>query len=145
MRGKIDGCRVSVDNLPTNPSTFRRRNFPRTLSILKVIICRQMYALCNNKFRLILETFLWQWQSWLENQQHKMHLLPSRTLFHPKIRKICQINSYSLMSIRQNYNFHMSATIWHEIISWFLMISQDLRKMINKLFLFWFSYQCRTI
>ena len=39
----------------------------------------------------------------------------------------------------------MLATIWHEIVSWFLTISQDLRNMITKLFLFWFSYQCRTI
>ena len=52
---------------------------------------------------------------------------------------------YSLISIRQNYNFDMLATIWHEIVSWFLTISQDLRNMITKLFLFWFSYQCRTI
>ena len=54
-------------------------------------------------------------------------------------------NVYSLISIRQNYNFDMLATIWHEIVSWFLTISQDLRNMITKLFLFWFSYQCRTI
>ena len=33
---KIDGCRVLVDNLPTNPSTFQRSNFPRTLSISKI-------------------------------------------------------------------------------------------------------------
>ena len=52
---------------------------------------------------------------------------------------------YSLISIRQNYNFDMLATIWHEIVSWFLTISQDLHNMITKLVLFWFSYQCRTI
>ena len=39
----------------------------------------------------------------------------------------------------------MLATIWQEIVSWFLTISQDLRKMITRLFLFWFSYQCRII
>ena len=41
----------------------------------------------------------------------------------------------------------MLATIWHEIVKycWFLTISQDLRNMITKLILFWFSYQCRTI
>ena len=47
---------------------------------------------------------------------------------------------YSLISIRQNYNFDMLATIWHEIVSWFLTISQDLHNMITKLFLFWFSW-----
>ena len=56
-----------------------------------------------------------------------------------------KLHVYSLISIRQNYNFDMLANIWHEIVSWFLMISQDLRNMITKLFLFWFSYQCRTI
>ena len=30
---------------------------------------------------------------------------------------------YSLISIRQNYNFVMLANIWHEIVSWFLKIS----------------------
>ena len=29
---------------------------------------------------------------------------------------------YSLISIRQNCNFHMSAMIWHEIVCWFLKI-----------------------
>ena len=33
---------------------------------------------------------------------------------------------YSLISIRENYDFDMFATIWHEIVRWFLMISQDL-------------------
>jgi hypothetical protein len=32
---------------------------------------------------------------------------------------------YSLISIRQNYKFDMLATIWHDIVSWFLKISQD--------------------
>ena len=32
-----------------------------------------------------------------------------------------------LKSIKQNYNFDMLATIWHEIVSRFLMISQDLQ------------------
>ena len=44
-------------------------------------------------------------------------------------------NVYSLISIRQNYNFDMLATIWHEIVSWFPTISQDLRNMITKLFI----------
>ena len=50
-----------------------------------------------------------------------------------------------ILSIRQNYNFNMLAAIWHDIVSWFLTTSQDLCNMISKLFLFWFSYQCRTI
>ena len=42
-----------------------------------------------------------------------------------KIRKMktytyCRILWYSLISIRQNYNFDMLATIWHEIVCWFL-------------------------
>jgi hypothetical protein len=52
---------------------------------------------------------------------------------------------YSLISIRQNYNSDMLANIWHEIVGWFLTISQDLRNMITKFFLFWSSYQCRSI
>ena len=47
---------------------------------------------------------------------------------------------YSLISIRQNYNFDMLATIWHEIVCWFLTIPRiydDLHNMITKLFLFW--------
>ena len=44
-------------------------------------------------------------------------------------------NVYSLISIRQNYNFDMLASIWHEIVSWFLTISKDLRNMITKLFI----------
>ena len=51
---------------------------------------------------------------------------------------------YSLVSIRQNLYVISIATIWHEILSWFLTIFQDLPNMITKLFLFWFSYQCRT-
>ena len=35
---------------------------------------------------------------------------------------------YSLLFIRQNYNFDMSAMIWHEIVSWFLKIYQDLKR-----------------
>ena len=31
---------------------------------------------------------------------------------------------YSLISIRQNYNFDMLAMIWHEIVCWFLKIYQ---------------------
>ena len=34
---------------------------------------------------------------------------------------------YSLISIRQNYNFDMLAMIWHEIVCWFLKIYQDLK------------------
>ena len=60
-------------------------------------------------------------------------------------RKTTYLWSYSLICIRQNYNFDMLAAIWLEIVSWFLTISQDLRNMITKLFLFWISYQCRTI
>ena len=33
---------------------------------------------------------------------------------------------YSLIFIRQNYNFDMLAMIWHEIVCWFLKIYQDL-------------------
>ena len=46
---------------------------------------------------------------------------------------------YSLISIRQNYNFYMLATIDMKLLLdfWrFLRISQDLRNMITKLFLF---------
>ena len=32
---------------------------------------------------------------------------------------------YDSIAIRQNYNFYMLPTIWHEIVSWFLTISQD--------------------
>ena len=35
---------------------------------------------------------------------------------------------YSLISIRQNYNFDMLAMIWHEIVCWFLKIYQDLKR-----------------
>ena len=52
---------------------------------------------------------------------------------------------YSLMSIRQNYNFDMSATIWHEIVSWFLTIFQDLRNMITKLFCTDMKIKTKTI
>ena len=31
-------------------------------------------------------------------------------------------NMYSLISIRQNFNFNMSAMIWHDIVFWFLKI-----------------------
>ena len=58
-------------------------------------------------------------------------------LFHEFTKKINTL-FYSLISIRQNYNFDMLATIWHEIASWFLTIYQDLRWFsITKLFLFW--------
>ena len=36
--------------------------------------------------------------------------------------------SYSLISIRQNYNFDMLAMIWHEIVCWFLKIYQYLKR-----------------
>ena len=36
--------------------------------------------------------------------------------------------SYSLIFIRQNYNFDMLAMIWHEIVCWFLKIYQDLKR-----------------
>ena len=49
---------------------------------------------------------------------------------------------YSLIYIRQIYNYDMLTTIWHEIDFWkFPRISQDLVIMITKLFLFWNSYQ----
>ena len=35
--------------------------------------------------------------------------------------------TYSLISIRQNYNFDMLAMIWDEIVCWFLKIYQDLK------------------
>ena len=38
---------------------------------------------------------------------------------------------YSLISIRQNYNFDMLAMIWHEIVCWFLKIYQDLKRFAN--------------
>ena len=60
-------------------------------------------------------------------------------------RKTTYLWSYSLICIRQNYNFDMLAAIWLEIVSWFLTISQDLRNMITKLFSFWFSYHCRIL
>ena len=59
--------------------------------------------------------------------------------------------SYSLISIRQNYNFDMLASIWHEIVSWFLTISQDFPGYIWatwSLNCFCFdlhTYQCRTV
>ena len=34
---------------------------------------------------------------------------------------------YSLISIRQNYNFETLNLIWHEIVCWFLKIYQDLK------------------
>ena len=45
---------------------------------------------------------------------------------------------YSLISIRQNYNFDMLAMIWHKIVCWFLKIYQDLKHRNKELFLFWF-------
>ena len=38
------------------------------------------------------------------------------------------IHFYSIISIRQNYNFDMLAMICHEIVCWFLKIYQDLKK-----------------
>ena len=38
-----------------------------------------------------------------------------------------KVASYSLLSIKQNYNFDMLAMIWHEIVCWFLKIYQDLK------------------
>ena len=35
---------------------------------------------------------------------------------------------YSLIAIRHNYNSDMLATIWHEIVCWFLKIYQDLKR-----------------
>ena len=52
-----------------------------------------------------------------------------------------KLKSYSLISIRQNYNFDILATIWNEFISWFMMISQDLRDMIIVFVLFFISVQ----
>ena len=37
--------------------------------------------------------------------------------------------SCSLISIRQNYNFDMLAMIWHEIVSWFLKIYKDWKRL----------------
>ena len=37
-----------------------------------------------------------------------------------------KLKPYSLISIRKNYNFDILATIWLEIVSWYLEISQDL-------------------
>ena len=45
------------------------------------------------------------------------------------IKKICIV--YSLISIRQNYYFDVLGTVWHEIVSWFLTISQDFCNMIS--------------
>ena len=43
--------------------------------------------------------------------------------------KYSNISCYSsIISIRQNYNFDMSAMIWHEIVCWFLKIYQDLKR-----------------
>ena len=54
-------------------------------------------------------------------------------------------NWYSLMSIRQNYTFDMLASIWHEIISWYLRISQYLRNMITRLFCTNMKIKTKTI
>ena len=39
---------------------------------------------------------------------------------------------YSLISIRQNYNYDMIAMIWHEIVGWFLTIYQDLKRFATE-------------
>ena len=53
-----------------------------------------------------------------------------------------RVNNYSLISIRQYYNFNMLAMIWHEIICWFLKIYQDLKRFVatgaQNCFCFWF-------
>ena len=43
-----------------------------------------------------------------------------------KVKKIPLF--YSLIFIRQNYNFYVLAMIWHEIVCWFLKIYQDLKR-----------------
>ena len=49
---------------------------------------------------------------------------------------------YTLISIRQNYNFDMLAMTWHEIVCWFLKIYQDLKRFVatgaQNCFCFWF-------
>ena len=54
-------------------------------------------------------------------------------------------SAYSLISIRQNYIFDMLATIWHEIVNWFLEISQDLQEFAQNVVVVFFIYQCITI
>ena len=42
----------------------------------------------------------------------------------------CKFHVYSLLSIRQKYNFDMLAMIWHEIVCWLLKIYQDLKRFV---------------
>ena len=39
---------------------------------------------------------------------------------------------YSLISIRQNYNFYKLAMIWHDIVCWFLKIYRDLKRFVTQ-------------
>ena len=53
---------------------------------------------------------------------------------------VLQNRKYSLISIRQNYNFDMLAIIWHEIVCRFLKIYQDLKRFVaqeHRIVLFW--------
>ena len=48
--------------------------------------------------------------------------------------------SYSLISIKQKYNFDMLAMIWNEIVSWFLKFTKIWKVLPHRnteLFLFW--------
>ena len=72
----------------------------------------------------------------------------SLVIFRKKHSKFCTPNidthqSHGKLHIRQNYNFDMLVTIWHEIEV--DLSSDDLRNMVTKLFLFWFPYQSRII
>ena len=42
------------------------------------------------------------------------------------------VHIYSLISIRQNYNFDMLAMIWHKIVCWFLTNYQDLKRFATQ-------------
>ena len=50
-------------------------------------------------------------------------------IFVPRILQLLGLTFYSLISFRQNYNFDMLAMIWYEIVSWFLKIYKDLKRL----------------
>ena len=64
--------------------------------------------------------------------------------FTKTLKKCLRSLVYSLISIRQNYNFDMLAMIWHEIVCWFLKIYQDLKRFAaqEKRIVFVLMFRC---
>ena len=76
---------------------------------LEIILGRGLFCICSNAIEgdLLITTS----SSSLKRKYYSLWLSLSAINF-----------IYSLITIRQGYNFDMSATIWHEIVSWFSRI-----------------------